>query len=289
LTQDFLPHNFLGLPKEYSDFSKAEFLIFPVPYEQTTTYQKGTSFGPQAIIQASQQVEFFDVELGKESYKKGVHTLDELFPTSAGPKEMVEKIHNLGKKLIGSKKKIIMLGGEHIISLGMVQVFKEKYKNLSVLQLDAHADLRDSYQESKFNHACVMRRIKEICPTVQVGIRNLSLEENNFIRKDKSKIFFAEKIRNKKDWQKEAISSLSENVYLTLDLDFFDPSIMPSVGTPEPGGFLWYETLEFLKEVFAKKNMVGCDVVELCPQPGNIAPDFTVAKLVYKIMGYWSA
>ena len=280
----FLPDNFLGLPQIYSDYKRSRFVILPVPYEQTTSYKAGTKEGPQAIISASKQVELFDEELKTEPYKTGICTLNELEPISRGPEEMVEKIYKVGRELVKDKKIVVMLGGEHTISIGMIKAYKQRYKDLSVLQLDAHADLRDSFQGSQFSHACTMRRVREIAPAVQVGIRNTSLEEHKWIRKEKLNLFIAPE----KDlsWLDKALSLLSSNVYLTLDLDFFDPSIMPSVGTPEPGGFLWYETLDLLRTLSSKKNIVGFDIVELCPQPGNIAPDFMAAKLIYKIIGY---
>lgn len=280
----FLPDNFLGLPQVYSDYKRSRFVILPVPYEQTTSYRAGTREGPQAIISASKQVELFDEELETEPYKAGICTLNELEPTSRGPEQMVEKIYKVGRELVKDKKIVVMLGGEHTTSIGMIKAYKRGYKDLSVLQLDAHADLRDSFQESKFNHACTMRRVREIAPAVQVGIRNISSEEHEWIRRKKLDIFLAS--RRDQNSRDKALSLLSDNVYLTLDLDFFDPSIMPAVGTPEPGGFLWYETLDFLKALSQRKKIVGFDIVELCPHPSNIAPDFMAAKLIYKIIGY---
>jgi len=280
----FLPDNFLGIPQIYSDYKRSKFVILPVPYEQTTTYKGGTREGPQAIISASKQVELFDEELNTEPYKVGIYTSDELEPTSKGAEEMIEKIYKVGRNFLKDNKMIVMLGGEHTISIGMIKAFKEKYKDLSVLQLDAHADLRDSYQGNRFSHACTMRRVREIVPAIGVGIRNLSLEEHNWMKRNKVTLFYAQK--REKNWSDKVLSSLSGKVYLTFDLDFLDPSIMPSVGTPEPGGLLWYETLDFLKTLTLKKKIVGFDVVELCPQPGNIAPDFLAAKLIYKLIGY---
>jgi agmatinase len=280
----FLPHNFLGIPRIYSDYKRSRFVILPVPYEQTTTYKGGTREGPQAIISASKQVELFDEKLKAESYKVGIYTSDELEPTSKGAEEMIEKIYKVGRSFLKDNKIIVMLGGEHTISIGMIKAYKEKYKDLSVLQLDAHADLRENYQENRFSHACTMRRVREFVPAIGVGIRNLSLEEHNWIKKNKINLFYAQK--REKDWSDKVLSSLSDEVYLTFDLDFLDPSIMPSVGTPEPGGFLWYETLDFLKTLTLKKKIVGFDIVELCPQPGNVAPDFLTAKLIYKLIGY---
>jgi agmatinase len=283
---DFRPHNFLGLPQKFSEFESSEFVILPVPYEQTTTFKTGTKEGPQAIIHASKEVETFDEELKLETFKVGIHTLEEMEVTMMGPEKMVEKVYKIAKELVDMNKRVVLLGGEHTVSIGLVKAESEKCENLSVLQLDAHADLRDSYQESKYSHACTMRRIGEIAPFVGVGIRNLSLEEHRFAQKKKVDLFFAKDLVKEDGWIDRVLSKLSENVYLTIDLDFFDPSIMPSVGTPEPGGLLWYQTLDFLKKVADNKNIVGFDCVELCPIPGLVAPDFLAARLVYKIIGY---
>ncbi|MGB8657152.1 MAG: agmatinase [Candidatus Zixiibacteriota bacterium] len=291
----FLEPNFLGLPTEFSEFEKSAFVILPVPYEETTTYQKGTKHGPKAIIAASQEVETFDEELKCEPYKAGIATLNPLETAAGGKESILDKVRRTIGELTGEGKRVVMLGGEHTISIGAVKAYKEKYADLSVLQLDAHADLRDSYQQNKLSHACVMRRIAELSHFVGVGIRNLSAEEDEFVRKSKTEIFFAQDMRNSDRWydsdgshrwKEQVIKKLRSDVYLTLDLDVLDPSIMPAVGTPEPGGLLWYETLDFLKELVRLRNVVGFDVVELCPIPGLVAPDFLAAKLIYKIIGY---
>ena len=282
----FRSYSFLGLPSEFAEFEKSEFVILPVPYEQTTTYQVGTKHAPRAIIAASQEVETFDEELRFEAYKAGICTLDQMQISTSDPQRMLEKIHQATKELINKGKKVVMIGGEHTVSIPAVKAFCEKYSPLSVLQMDAHADLRDSYQENKFSHACVMRRIGELSHFVGVGIRNLSEAEHKFIQQNKIDVFFAQELRNNDRWKEKVLSKLGSDVYLTFDLDVFDPSIMPAVGTPEPGGLLWYETLEFLKELVYEKNLVGFDVVELCPIPGLVAPDFLVARLIYKIISY---
>jgi agmatinase len=283
---DFRPHNFLSLPPRFSEFESSEFVILPVPYEQTTTFKVGTKTGPPAIIHTSREVETFDEELKQEIFKVGIHTLEEMEITVKGPEEMVEKVYKIVKELVDRNKRVVLLGGEHTTSIGMVKALCERHKSLSVLQLDAHADLRDTYQESKYSHACVMRRIGEMAPFVGVGIRNLSLEEYEFVQKKKIDLFFAKDLIKDQEWIDRVVSKLSEDVYVTMDLDFLDPSIMPSVGTPEPGGLLWNQTLELLKKVADDKNIVGFDCVELCPIPGLVAPDFLAAKLIYKIMGY---
>lgn len=284
----FIPHNFLSLPSKYSSLRKSKFVILPIPYEGTSSYKAGTREGPQAIINASRQVEFFDQELKAEPYKKGICTLDELEPAVSGPEYMIETVCKVARNLVNKRKILIGLGGEHTITIGLVKAFKHRYKDLSVLQLDAHADLRDSYQGSKYSHACVMRRINEFCACVGVGIRSISKEEASFARSKKIEIFSAKEMKDAPSSVDEVLNCLSDNVYLTFDLDYFDPSIMPAVGTPEPGGLLWDETLDFLKKVIEQKNVVGLDLVELSPLPGLVAPDFLAAKLVYKVIGYIS-
>ena len=270
---------FLDVEKQYYDYEKAMFVVVPVPYEETTTYGKGTKNGPEAILRASQQVEEFDEELGYEPYKKSwIYTLE---PHS------VTTLQSRVASLLNDKKTPVILGGEHSITPVAVKAFAKEYKNLSVLQFDAHADLRDSYLGSKNNHACVMRRVLEICPAVQVGLRNISKEGYEFAKKtgQLKKIHWAEHL----EAAEQITTQLSENVYITFDVDAFDPAIMPNTGTPEPGGLLWYEAIDILKAVCREKNVVGFDVMELAPRKGDIAPDFMVAKLVYKILGFISA
>ncbi|EQB63129.1 MAG: hypothetical protein RBG1_1C00001G0708 [candidate division Zixibacteria bacterium RBG-1] len=278
--------SFLGLPPPYSDFKKSKFVILPVPYEQTTTFKTGTKNGPQAIISASREVELFDEELEFEPHTIGIATLQDMEVTALGPEKMSQRIYQTAKKLVSQNKFVIMLGGEHSITYGLVKAYQKKYKDLTVLQLDAHADLRESYQDNKFSHACAMKRVWEICPVVGVGIRNLSEAEFRFVKQKKINLFYARDLQNYGTYYDEIVNSLSNNVFLTFDLDYFDPSIMPAVGTPEPGGLYWYETLELLKKVIQKKNLVGFDVVELSPLPGNVAPDFLAAKLIYKLISY---
>ena len=276
--------NFLGLPEQYSDEANARFVVLPIPYEQTTTYVKGTRHGPKAIIEASQQVELYDEELDREAYTGGIFTAQDLNLDTL-PEETINEIYRSVTEFLKKDKTLIALGGEHILTVGIVKAFAEKFKDVTVLQLDAHADLRDEYLGSKLNHACTARRLLEYVPIVQIGIRSMSKEEADFIKEQNISVFFAQEMRKKSPWEK-VLSQLGENVYVSIDLDAFDPSIMPSVGTPEPGGLGWYDVLELLHDVAQKRNIVGFDVVELCPQPGNIAPDFLAAKLIYKIICY---
>jgi agmatinase len=278
--------NFLGIPDRFSNPDRARFLILPAPYEGTVTYKSGTKDGPAAIIAASQQVELFDEELGFEPYRAGIATLDALEITSEGPQQTVKRVYQGVRTLLRRRQIVILLGGEHSLTTGAVRAYKEKFKDVSVLQLDAHADLRDTYESSPYNHACTLRRVREICPAVQVGIRNLSVEENEFASKEKIKFFYAKDICSTSDWIDEATGKLSRNVYVTIDLDVLDPSFMPAVGTPEPGGLSWYQVLEVLRKTVEEKNVVGFDVMELSPIPEMVAPDFLAAKLVYKMIGY---
>ncbi|MGA9049580.1 MAG: agmatinase [Dehalococcoidia bacterium] len=279
------PGNFAGLPPKLSDLDTAKVCILPVPYDGTAEWHGGTRHGPKSIIEASYYLEMYDIELGKEICNIGIHTLPEIEPVLSGPEAIVDRVYQAVKSLLDQSKFVVMLGGEHSISFGAVKAFREKYNNLSVLQLDAHADLRDQYFGTKFSQACVMRRIIDLCPIAQVGIRSLSLEENKYIMSNKLKPFFFELAYSPSTVEK-IIASLNDDVYLSIDLDVFDPSIMSAVGTPEPGGMDWGQVTSLLKTVAKSKNIVGFDVVELCPDQGPAACSFTAAKLVYKLLGY---
>lgn len=279
------PFNFGCLPEKFS-YSEAKVVILPVPYEATTTYKKGCGEAPLSIIQASRFVELYDEELECEPYKIGIYTKDEMEFSLTDLEKPLKEIKNYVKKVIDDNKFPVIIGGEHTVSLGCVLAFKGKYPSLSVLQFDAHPDLRNFYQKTKFSHATVARRILENFPVVQVGIRTLSKEEAKFYKNNSVIVFFAREILNNLDLDK-IISSLSDNVYITIDMDVFDPSIVPAVGTPEPGGLSWYDVLKILKEVFKKKNVVGVDVVEVSPIAGaGHLSEFVAAKLIYKIIGY---
>jgi agmatinase len=271
------------LPEEYCDQEKSEIVIIPVAYDGTSTWIKGADKGPEAIIEASSNMELYDIETDSEVYKRGIFT-EIAIEGDISTKEMVEAVKETVRYYLEDNKFTVVIGGEHSVSIGSFRAHAKKYDDLTILQLDAHLDLRDEYQGSKYNHACVMSRAKELCPLVQVGIRSMDSSEKQFM--DKENIFFAKDIHNKSDWIEKAVSKLSEKVYITIDLDVFDPSIMPSTGTPEPGGLLWYEVLGFLKTVFRERQVVGFDVTELCPNPSNKAPDFLAAKLIYKLLSY---
>jgi len=275
--------NFGYLPEEYSNPDAAKIVIIPVAYDGTSTWSKGADKGPEAIIEASANMELYDIETNSEVYKKGIF-MDEPIEDLSFPEDVVEQLAGKVQYYIEEGKFVVVIGGEHSVSIGSIKAQAEKYENLSVLQLDAHLDLRDEYNGSKYNHACVMARAKELCPIVQVGIRSMDSSEKKAM--DPSRVFFAKDIYNNMVRTEMVISKLSDNVYITIDLDVFDPSIMPSTGTPEPGGLLWYDVLMLLRAVSSKKNIVGFDVVELCPDPRNKAPDFLAAKLIYKLLSY---
>ena len=274
---------FADLPKKYSDLQNAKVVILPAPYDGTSTWQKGADKGPDALLDASANMELYDIETDSEVYLQGIHTAKPV-DVDMSPEEMVDSVEKSVRSFLEKDKFVVLVGGEHSVSTGSVRAHLEKYKEFFVLQLDAHSDLRYEYEGTKYNHACVMSRISEICPIVQVGIRSTDISEQEALRK--SNVFFAENIYNNNDWIKKVVSLLSDKVYITIDLDVFDPSIMPSTGTPEPGGLLWYNVLMLMKAVFDKKEVVGLDVVELCPNPSNKAPDFLAAKLIYKLLSY---
>ena len=281
--------NFAGLEEEYSSYKKSKVVILPVPYDKTTTYVHGTKNGPTAIIDASRYMERFDDELNQETFKIGIHTLPPLAIENIPPEEMIEKVYAATLEILKANKFPVILGGEHSISIGVVKAFKEIHPNVSVLHLDAHYDLRNEYFGSKFNHGCVARRICEMCPVVQVGTRSLSREEKDFLATQangKVKTINVYDILEMPMWKDVVSKNLTENVYITIDLDVFDPSLMPAVGTPEPGGIGWYETLDLLREVSKDKKIVGFDVTELCPIKDQVASDFLAAKLIYRLLGY---
>jgi len=275
--------NFGDLPAEYSSLRTAKAVIIPVPYDETSTWIKGADKGPAAIIEASANMELYDIESDSEPYKIGIFT-DKAVEEKSSPENMVEAVRKQVKGHIEKGKFTVVIGGEHSVSIGTIKAHIEKNPNVTVLQLDAHSDLRDEYHGSKCNHACVMARVREIAPIVQVGIRSMDVSEKAFM--SKSNVFFAENIYQAKGWIPKVISKLGKKVYVTIDLDVFDPSIMPSTGTPEPGGLMWYDVLELMKAVFRKKDVVGFDVVELCPSDYNKAPNFLAAKLIYKLLSY---
>jgi agmatinase len=283
---DAVPDNFLGMPHELADYKAARFAVLPVPYDATTSYSVGTRDGARAVITASQQVELYDEALGRESLKDGVATLDPAPIDVSGPEATINGIYEAARKPVRDGKFLIGLGGEHSISSGLVRAVRSRYKKLSVLQLDAHADLRDEYQGSPWSHAAVMRRIADMgVPAVGVGIRNYSLEEAKFIKSAKKPIFSARTCRESKTWIADVVSKLTDEVFVTIDIDGFDPAFAPGTGTPEPGGLDWYQVTDLLAAVAKEKTIVAADVVEVRPIPPNHVTEFLAAKLIYRLIG----
>jgi len=282
--------NFLGLDAGRSTYSTSKVAVLPVPFEATTTYGKGTARGPRAIIEASSQVELYDEELGCEPCDVGVATLDAPDLTGVGPDELASTLAAPVTKILSDGKLPIVLGGEHSITPAVVASVVRRYPDITVVQLDAHADLRDQYEGERMSHASAMARVREMVPAVQIGIRNLSKEEADRVSREKLPVFFAHEMRSGAGWMERALSEIrTERVYVTIDLDAFDSSMMPATGTPEPGGMDWYQVTDFIRLLTGEKRVVGFDIVELAPIEGLLSCDFLAAKLAYKCMGYWRA
>jgi agmatinase len=285
--------NFLGIddPKLY-EYENAKVVIQSAPYEHTSSYLAGSAKGPAAIIAASQYVEFYDEELDRESiYETGISTLPPIEFGNRVDGDAVNLIEQHTRQLIDDGKFVVSLGAEHTVTLGFVKAHAAVYGDITVLQIDAHSDLRMSYHDNPYSHASVMARVHELgLNIVQVGIRAQCKEEAELIRSsDRIHTIYAHQVRNNPQWMDSAIAALSEKVYITIDADGFDPSIVPCVGTAEPNGLLWNETIEFLRKVINSKTVVGFDVVEVAPQDGTILSEYTLAKLIYKMLGMLSA
>lgn len=283
MSEEKPPYNFGGLPEEFTDYKKAQVIVVPVPFDLTTSWISGTRHGPKALIEASGYMELYDIETKSEVYRKIIATDHDV--EAANTEELNQRVYDRVAKHLNAKKFVVTLGGEHSISYGAAKAHIEKFSDLSILHLDAHTDRREEFEDNKFSHACTLRRISELDPEiVSIGIRSLDISELQYL--DEKKVFYAEDIFHSMSWVEDVIKLLKPNVYLTFDLDVFDPAIMPSTGTPEPGGMYWYQVLNLLKEVTKARNLVGCDVVELSPNEANKGPDFMAAKLIYKILSY---
>lgn len=285
-----LPHTFLGLDEEASSLDRAKVFILPVPYEATTSWGSGTRYGPRGIVEASRYVELWDQELEKDSSRVGVHTLPALELTREGPGPAMTELEEAYGRILDSlgDRFPIMLGGEHSVSAPAIRAVASRLESrLSILQMDAHADLRASFDGTPFSHASAMYRVLDVADVVGVGIRGISEEEIEVARGNSgATLVYADEMWEDDGWMDRALEALGDTVYITFDVDYFDPSLVPSTGTPEPGGGDWYRTLKFLRRVFRERNVVALDVVELAPIPGFPAPDFLVAKLIYKLLGY---
>ncbi|MCD6310587.1 MAG: agmatinase [Candidatus Eremiobacteraeota bacterium] len=276
------PDNFCGLTEEFSNYENSRIVILPVPFDETTSWIKGSDKGPQAIIDASRQLELYDIETKTEVYRHGIFTTDEII--ARGSPDMIGKVYENVKKFLDDGKFVVTIGGEHPVCIGSIKAHSEKFPGMYVLQLDAHTDMRDSYEGSMYSHASTMSRVKEIVPgIISVGIRSMDITEVE--RVNPENIFYAHDIVKSENWIRPVIDKLPDNVYITIDVDVFDPGIMPSTGTPEPGGLDWHQVIDLMAEIAEKKNITGFDVTELCPSD-NRAPDFLAAKLIYKILTY---
>ena len=286
---------FLG-SEAITTYDESKVIILPIPYEKTTTYRKGCEHGALAIIEASDQLEAYDTELQQETcFKVPIYTLDAIADTRINPtitpEEMLAATTQAVAKLIKDGKFAIALGGEHAITEGVVRAYQQALNDpFTVVQIDAHGDMRYSYQGSIYNHACVMRRILDLgLPTLPIGIRSICQEEARLIAARKIPVFYARDIYYDRNWSEKAIAAITtQKVFVTIDLDGLDPSLLPGVGTPEPGGLNWYELTQFLKQLFLRKEVIGCDVMELAPLQDSVVSQFTAAKLVYKLIGYYS-
>jgi agmatinase len=269
-----------------TDFDSARVVILPLPLDRTTSYVGGTRNGPHEILVASSHMEIWDDETESDVSTVGIFTLPEMEFPFASLDEVTTEIRRVASEIINRDKFPVFLGGEHSITGPIVAAMAQKHSGLSVLQIDAHADLRDTYMGTPHNHACAMRRALEYARATQVGIRSLSPEEAAAAPTLPTEIFYDYNMRNEENWIERVVDSLGETVYITIDVDGLDPAIMPATGTPEPGGLSWYEALALLRRVIETRNVVGCDIVELAPMPGMVAPNFLCAKLIYKILSY---
>lgn len=274
---------YAGIPIEYAKKETSKIALIPVPYDGTSTWQKGADKGPDAFLHASENMELYDIETDTEVYKNGIY-LENPVTENTSPEKMVEAVYQVTKANLLANKFVTLFGGEHSISIGSIRAFNEVHQDLTVVQIDAHADLRKEYQGSTCNHACAMYEASQNTNLIQVGIRSMDVTEKLVMDMDKT--FFAHEMNEDDYWMDNAIELMTKNVYITIDLDGFDPSILSATGTPEPGGLQWYETLSFLSRIFNEKNVVGFDIVELCPNEIDKSSDFLAAKLYYKMLSY---
>ena len=280
------PHQFGGAVPTPRTFADSAAVILPIPFDRTTSYGQGTEHGPRELLLASAQVELWDEEIGIDVHARGMFTAPELDLSTLGLDEAMAEIGRVAGRFLDTGKFILTLGGEHSITSPIVGEVAARHKGVSVLQIDAHADLRDSYLEERHSHACAMRRTLDHAPLVQVGIRNISEDEVKALPGMRTTVFYDWNMRNDPQWIEKAVAALSDTVYVTIDLDGLEPGLMPAVGTPEPGGLSWRELLALLRRTFETRRVVACDVVELCPIPGFVSPNFVAARLVYKLLTY---
>ena len=274
---------FAGIEKEFAGYENAAILLQSIPYDGTSTWGKGADGGFEAFLEAAGNMEIYDIETSSEVFRKGIHILPEIMENSS-PEALYNEVLDKSRELLETGKFLTFFGGEHSVSIGIIEAFQNKYSDLTVLQLDAHADLRPKYLGSPYNHACALHAASFTTNLIQVGIRSMDSSEKTFLNPDQC--FFAHEIHMDTAWMERSIALMGEEVYLTIDLDVLDPSIMPSTGTPEPGGMDWYTLLVYLEKVFRLKKVLGFDIVEFSPIAGLRAPDLLVAKLYYKLLSY---
>ena len=274
---------FGGIEKDLASFENAAVLLQSIPYDGTSTWGKGADKGFEMFLEAAENMELFDIETDSEVFKQGIHLLPPVTEASS-PEAVYRAVLAKARELLAYDKYLTFFGGEHSVSIGIIEAYREKYRDLTVLQLDAHADLRSSYDGSPYNHACAVHWASKNTNLVQVGIRSMDSCEKEFMNWEKC--FMAHEMQQEQGWMARSLDLMTDEVYITIDLDVFDPSIMPATGTPEPGGMLWYETITYLRRVFTEKRVVGFDIVEYAPLPGLKAPGFLVAKLYYKLLSY---
>jgi agmatinase len=274
---------FANIDQKHSDYENSEILLVPVPYDGTSSWGKGADKGFEAFLEAAENMELYDIETDSQVWKKGIHILPAVTENSS-PEKVFETVHAKTAELLNSGRFITFFGGEHSVSIGIIKAFVEKYPDITILHFDAHADLRPEYNGSRYNHACAVHEASVSANLVQAGIRSMDVSEKEFLNRDKC--FFAADIHSDPEWEEKILNQIGNRVYITFDLDAFDPSIMPSTGTPEPGGLFWDETVNFLSKVFRHKNVLGFDIVELAPVEGLKHPDFLAAKLYYKMLSY---
>jgi agmatinase len=277
---------FGALPSEFCEYAASRAVVLPLSYEATTTYLRGTRLGPTAILEASPALEFYDEELDSEPFRVGIHTGEDLPLTETPGEEAVSIIEQAASRFVDDGKFLLGLGGEHTVTVGLVRAQARRHPDLTVIQFDAHADLRETYEGSPYNHACAMRRVMESCSVVHVGIRAIDREEMRFARERDLPLFLDWEVKKDPRWLDRALAHVPGPAYISVDLDGMDPALMPAVGTPEPGGFGWYELLAALRRIFEQRTVVGADIVELCPRPGLESSNFIAAKLLYKLIAY---
>ncbi len=275
--------NFAGIDDKYAHEAEAKIVLLPVPYDGTSTWIKGANKGPKAFLEAAENMELYDIETDSEVYKEGIF-LAPFIRENRSPESMVAEVHKAVSYHLGNRKFVSLFGGEHSVSIGSIRAYKQHFPDLTVLQLDAHADLRPEYEGSANNHACALFEASKTTNLLQVGIRSMDAQEKQHM--DDKKVYFANDIWDKDEWMQQSIDQMGKEVYITIDLDAFDPSILPATGTPEPGGLEWYPTLKYLKMVAQQRKIVGFDMMELCPNEASKASDFMAAKLYYKLLSY---